>query len=237
MLHGGGMEIIMKRPIIGVTTTIEDSRWFTINNTYLDAIYKAGGLAVILPYTTEEEKFEEYADTFDGFLFTGGVDIDPKYYGEEKDPKVEEICPERDAFEEQLFGKCYPTNKPILGICRGEQVINVFLGGTLHQHIDGHVQKEHREVRTHGVNLVEGGYLHQLLNKDKLMVNSFHHQCVKQLADGLVADAYNEEGYLEAFYAKEHPFCVCVQWHPESYHRLDETSSKIFDAFIDACKK
>lgn len=227
----------MRRPIIGVSTTVEDARWLTINNAYLDAIYKAGGVGVILTYTTEKEIFDEYAEIFDGFLFTGGVDIDPKYYGEEKDPKVVEICPERDAFEEQLFDSCYPTNKPILGICRGEQVINVFLGGTLHQHIDGHVQTEKREERTHNVHLAEGEYLHNLLNRNDIMVNSFHHQCVKQLADGLIADAYNDEGYLEAFHSKEHPFCVCVQWHPESYHRLDETSAKIFKAFVDACRK
>jgi len=225
-----------KRPLIGIATTIEDARWLTINNAYLDAVYCAGGLGVILTYTTLQENFEEYAEMFDGFLFTGGVDIDPKYYGEEKHPKVVEICPERDEFEEALFKTVFPTGKPILGICRGEQVINVFLGGSLEQHIDNHSQSESREVRTHEVDLVEGGYLADLLGASVIRTNSFHHQCVKKLADGLVCDGYNKEGYIEAYHHSEHPFCVCVQWHPESYHRLDKTSSDIFSAFVSACK-
>jgi putative glutamine amidotransferase len=174
----------------------------------------------------------------DGFLFCGGEDIDPKYYGEEKSRLLGNICSVRDEYEEKMFAAAYKTGKPILGICRGMQVINVFLGGSLHQHVDGHKQAESRDARTHTVELCESGVLRKILGESAIAVNSFHHQIVKRLAADLICNATStNDGYIEAFHHKEHPFLLGVQWHPECYFELSETSSKIFDEFIKACGK
>ena len=227
----------MNRPSIALmVSTADQDTMMAVNKDYLNAIWNAGGIGVVLPYTEDREQLKEFAENFDGFLFCGGVDIDPSYYGEEIKPETKYICSIRDSFEYAMFHECFPTNKPILGICRGEQVINVFLGGTLHQHIDGHVQAEARHKQTHRVTVNKGSMLHRLLAKEEIMTNSFHHQCVKKLGKGLICDAVSEDGYIEAYHSDEHPFCLGVQWHPESYHKTCETSSKIFAAFINACK-
>ena len=127
------------RPLIGVSPSSVGGRP-TVSGLYLDAIWRAGGLGVMLPYTNDPARWDAYASLFDGFLFTGGVDIDPARYGERVMHERVEIDPARDEFEAGLFAAAYPTGKPVLGVCRGVQVINVFLGGSLHQHIDGHSQ-------------------------------------------------------------------------------------------------
>jgi len=124
-----------------------------------------------------------------------------------------------------------------LGICRGEQAINVFLGRTLHQHIDGHRQTKERSVREQLTRLVENGFLHKTIGEIEISTNSFHHQVVDTLGKGLVCEAYSSDGYIEAIRSTEHNFCLGVQWHPENYHYTDETSLKIFRAFIKACEK
>ena len=225
----------MNRPLIALMVSLEDGL-MAVNRTYLNAVWHSGGCAVALPYTDDEEKINQFVEEFDGFLFTGGDDIDPAYYGQEKHPKTENICSERDAFEQKMFHAAYKTGKPILGICRGEQVINVFLGGDLTQHIEGHVQTARRAVREQAVDLVENGMLHNILGQTKIYTNSFHHQVVNKLADRLICDGYSFDGYIEAYHDPEHPFLLGVQWHPEGYFDIDETSSKIFDAFVEACK-
>ncbi len=209
-----------------------------VNRDYLNAVLKAGGIPSLLPYTEDEEMIASFASEFDGFLFCGGVDIDPKYYGEEMSPEIENICSERDSFEEKMFNAVYKTGKPILGICRGEQVINVFRGGTLYQHIEGHRQgaPHSRTDCPQRISLSEWGMLSSLLEKKETMVNSFHHQCVKCLAPGLLPDAYAEDGYIEAFHDPAHRFLLCVQWHPEIPYTRNEDSQRIFAAFIDNCR-
>ncbi len=225
------------RPLIGIAPSHNGERP-TVSHRYLDSIWRAGGLGVILAYTEDEEKLAEYAAIFDGFLFSGGVDVDPVLYGEEKKFDSVEIDPARDRFEAGLFRAIYPTNKPILGICRGIQSVNVFLGGTLHQHLDGHSQEEGGETRTHPIAVKEGSMLHRIAGKTELWVNSFHHQAVKDLAPSLVADAQSPDGFLEAAHSPTHPFLFCTQFHPEIYNNLpdDDHSKYIFEAFIEACK-
>ncbi len=227
----------IRRPLIGIAPSHEGERP-TVSARYLDSVWRAGGVAVILSYTVDPQKIAEYAAIFDGFLFSGGVDLDPAMYGEEKQSDSVEIDPDRDAFEEALFRAVYPTQKPILGICRGIQGINVWLGGTLHQHIEGHRQDISGEERPQSVTVLAGGMLHRLCGKEHISVNTFHHQAIKTLAPGLVCDAMSEEGYVEAAHAPEHPFLFCVQFHPEIYnHREDDDHSRsIFKAFIDACR-
>ncbi len=224
----------MKRANIALASSISDGM-VSVRDTYLNSIWREGAIPTLLQPRADEEYVSRAAEDFDGFVFCGGDDIDPKYYGEEN-VASKNICSVRDEFERMLFEAVYKTGKPILGICRGMQVINVFLGGSLHQHIDGHVQEEHRAVRTHSVSLTEGAMLAEILGEENIDVNSFHHQVVKVLADGLAVDAVSSDGYLEACHAVGHPFLLCVQWHPESYYDDCETSRKIFKAFVEACE-
>ncbi len=224
------------RPLIGIAPSHNADLHFT-RARYMDSIWRAGGLGVILPYTTDKARLAEYAALFDGFLFSGGVDVNPSLYGEEKQFDSVEIDDERDAFEQALFAAVYPTGRPILGICRGIQSVNVFLGGTLHQHIDGH-QQTGGEDREHTISVIEGSMLHRISGKTELKVNTFHHQAVKTPAPGLLVDAVSEDGTIEALHSPTHPFLFCVQFHPEIYNAFpdDDHSRAIFRAFVEACK-
>ena len=222
------------RPLIGVSPSCVGGRP-TVSGLYLDAIWRAGGLGVMLPYTDEPARWGAYASLFDGFLFSGGVDIDPTRYGEIALPCVE-IDPARDVFEAGLFAAAYPTGKPILGICRGVQVINVFLGGSLYQHVEGHAQSAPGEVREQAVTVEKGSLLWQICGKKSLMVNSFHHQAVRAVAPALSVAARPADGGIEALWAPAHPFLLGVQFHPEIYAGLpdDDHAAAIFAAFLGA---
>ena len=225
----------MNEVIIALASNVSDGM-VSVRDTYLNSVWKSGGVPVLLQPRSDTEYVSQVASKFDGFVFCGGEDIDPKYYGEEN-VASKNICSVRDEFEEALFKAVYKTGKPILGICRGMQVINVFLGGSLHQHIDGHVQDEHRSVRTHSVSIQSDSTLAKILGEENIDVNSFHHQVVKKLADTLTVDAVNGDGYIEACHAVGQRFLLCVQWHPESYYDHCDTSRKIFEAFIKACEE
>ncbi len=225
------------RPLIGLVSTRDGERKI-MSQRYMDAIWHAGGLPVVLAYTTDTERLSEYARIFDGFLFSGGVDVNPVKYGEEKKFDSVEIDDVRDEFEEALFKAVYPTGKPILGICRGIQSINVWLGGTLHQHLDGHDQNVSAEERTHSISIYEGSMLHRICGKTEIMVNTFHHQAVKNPAPALTVDAVGPEGYIEAAHEEGHRFLLGVQFHPEYYWQKedDDHSAAIFGAFVKACR-
>ena len=230
-------QITIYRPLVGIVPS-RDGEKAMMAQRYMDAVWYAGGLPVVLGYTTDPNKLEEYATIFDGFLFSGGVDVDPAYYGEEKQFDSVEIDEQRDAFEKGLFKAVYPTKKPILGICRGIQSINVWLGGTLHQHLDGHRQNVGAEERTHEINIYEGSMFHKLCRKTAVMVNTFHHQAIKVPASCLTVDAVSPDGIIEAVHEEGHPFLFAIQSHPEFYYSKedDDHSLAIFTAFINACK-
>ena len=231
------MNQTLKRPMIGVVSS-RDGEKMMMAQRYMDAVWYAGGLPVVLSYTTDPAKLAEYACIFDGFLFSGGVDVNPVKYGEEKQFDSVEIDEVRDAFEEALFKTIYPTEKPILGICRGIQSINVWLGGTLHQHLDGHRQTEPADQPVHEILIKEGSMLHALCGKTSVMVNTFHHQAVKTLAPALTVDALSPDGFIEAAHEEGHRFLFAMQSHPEFYYKKDgdDHSLAIFTAFINACK-
>ena len=230
-------QINTSRPLVGVVPSRDGERVSTPQR-YLDAVWYAGGFPVILAYTTDPDKLAEYAATMDGFLFSGGVDVNPVYYGEEKQFDSVEIDEQRDAFEEGLFRAIYPTKKPILGICRGIQSINVWLGGTLHQHLDGHRQNVGADQRTHEILIHEGSMLYRLCGKTSVMVNTFHHQAIKTSAPSLTVDAVSPDGFIEAAHEEGHPFLFAIQSHPEFYYSKedDDHSLSIFTAFVEACK-
>ena len=225
-----------KRPLIGLVSS-RDGEKMMMAQRYMDAVWYAGGLPVVLAYTTDPEKLAEYAQIFDGFLFSGGVDVNPEKYREEKQFDSVEIDTVRDEFEEALFRAIYPTGKPILGICRGIQSINVWMGGTLYQHLDGHRQDQPADLTTHEILIKEGSMLHALCGKTSVMVNTFHHQAIKTPAPALTVDALSPDGYIEAVHEEGHRFLFAMQSHPEFYYSKagDDHSLAIFKAFVAAC--
>lgn len=175
---------------------------------------------------------EEAALTCDGLLLPGGADVNPKLYHQEPDPSVTEFFDEIDDLDIRLIHAFMQQNKPILGICRGIQIINVAFGGTLVQDIPNHNQDTDRHQMSHSVSISKDSELYNLLG-DSLQVNSLHHQIIDQLGEGLKASAYSPEGYIEAI---EHPNILAVQWHPEALTNECE-HLKLFEVFIQKCKQ
>ncbi len=226
----------MQRPIIGITSSKTAEGKIAMSQNYLNSIWEAGAIGVFLAYTQDEEKLAEYAQVFDGFLFAGGDDMDPTLYGEQKMFENVEIDADRDRFELGLYKYVKQTGKPILGICRGIQVLNVAEGGTLYQHIEGHRQTEPGTVTEQKVLVKQGSMLYDLIGEGEIMVNSFHHQNIKDLAPSLCADAESEDGYIEAAHMPGHTFLFAVQWHPEIYRKSSPAMQKVFSAFADAAR-
>ena len=212
-------------PSSGVTPLWDSERkslWMMPD--YLDGIKAAGGVPVILPIEMSEEDADRIIEACDGFLFTGGQDV--------------ASCPERDNPETLLLSKALQADKPILGICRGLQFLNAFLGGTLWQDLPSEHPSEivHRQAKpygnpTHKVTL--SGELRVLLDKDILEVNTLHHQAIKDLADGLTTMAVAPDGIIEAVMMKNKRFVWAVQWHPEYMFTTDKNSMKIFKYFVN----
>ncbi len=221
------------KPLIGITPQYEIEReraW--IRSSYTGAVIRAGGIPVILDqYPDGKETIEALLPRLDGILFTGGVDLNPKLYGEEIDPKCGEIADVRDAFEQKLMEVVEQYDIPVFGICRGIQSLNVLCGGSLHQHIDNH-----QSVR-HDVEITEGTRLHAIIGKTKINANSFHHQCVKVPAPGLIVTAHAGDGTIEAIERPGERFFVGVQWHPELLSAEEGDHHALFCAFIGAAKE
>ena len=231
------------RPIIGITPEIAENGNISLRYAYTHAIEAAGGIPLLLPYTEDEALLEELTNVCHGFCFSGGEDIDPVRYGEEKLPECGEIAHRRDTFELRLFEKVLPTEKPILGICRGCQVINVALGGTLWQDLPSqipsdihHKQLEGQFEHSHRVELLPGSPLAAITEKTRITANSFHHQAIKVPGNGLQIIARADDGIIEAAYLPEHRYLLAVQWHPERLCGIDADARALFRSFIDACK-
>ncbi len=227
----------MRSPNIALSATLSDDGCVSVNEGYLKSVFECGGIPALLYPCVDKEYIKRVIERFDGFLFCGGGDIDPRYYGERKDQSVKNICSLRDEFECLLFDSVYKSGKPIMGICRGMQIINVFLGGSLHRHIDGHMQIEDKKTRTHYVYFQDESILSNITSLNRVKVNSFHHQAVMSLADVLSIDALSDDGYIEAFHQKGHKFLLCVQWHPEACYDDDQSSRMLFEAFLGACER
>lgn len=233
------------RPLIGITPGYagDRDRIYTARG-YVEGVNNAGGLAVLLPLELENEMLEEVLDRFDGFLLAGGADIDARYFGEENRKFNGEISPHRDALEIKLAKAVIERDKPLLAICRGVQILNVALGGTLYQDI--HFQIKERELLkhwqeapdwypVHDVKLSRDTKLRSFFRKESLGVNSFHHQAVKDAGKGLKITAASSDGIIEALEHESHRFAVGVQWHPELMWREDREHLKLFEAFVRAC--
>lgn len=177
----------------------------------------------------------------DGLLLPGGADVDPKLYGAICCPECGKANEIRDTAELKMLEAFLPTNKPILCICRGVQVLNVYFGGTLHQDLKKLQVCRHRDFRSrrkgiHPVKLLPRTKLGKILGEEILTVNSIHHQAVDQVGLGLNISAVSADGFVEGMEVYLHPFCIGVQWHPEHMAKDDPKQQKLFDAFIAACK-
>ncbi len=226
------------RPVIGITSSMSDT-FVRMRRNYFDAIVDAGGIPVFMPHNGGPEDAAKFLEFCDGVLFAGGDDVDPKHYGEEIAFDSVETTPLRDDFELALADLLKKTDKPILGICRGAQLLNVAFGGSLYQHIDGHRQDERGAVNLRTAKVEAGSFLHSIVGEDEIKTNSFHHQAVKAVAPGFIASARADDGTVEAIEPAEKTdrFFLAVQWHPEYLFKHDAPAKKIFGAFVEAAKK
>jgi putative glutamine amidotransferase len=238
------------RPLIGIPSIpvqrVGTSRpYFGLGKSYLQAVERAGGIPLMISPLADPEALEALCTRIDGLLLPGGGDIDPRYYGEEQLPVCGEPEPERDTLELPLARLAVECGLPILGICRGIQLLNVALGGTLYQDIIAqrpaappHVTHDYegaRDVAAHSISIQPGSLLERIIGAQEHPVNSFHHQAVKDLGAGLEIIAWSEDGIPEAMVLPGHPFALAVQFHPEELVFVDAGSQRIFDAFVAAC--
>ncbi len=234
------------KPVIGLFSKIDNEEYKSVllpENA--EAIEVAGGLPILLPMVEDDSTIDSFIELCDGFFFTGGFDISPERYGEQIKPTCGEIELKRDELEFRALDKIIKTGKPILGVCRGMQLINAYLGGTLYQDIPterpseiNHRQpREDRYVITHDILVEDNTPLKEIVKVDRIKGNTFHHQCIKTLGEGLKLSATADDGIVEGYFHATHPYLVGYQWHPERLVKLDDNNLKIFKSFISACKK
>ena len=230
------------RPLIAITPNFKDGL-VSVDYSYVKAIEEVGGTPFILPITKEKENIVKLIEICNGLLMTGGGDIAPKYYGEELHPKADEPCPIRDEFDFFCFKTAYALKKPIFAICRGIQLVNVALGGTLYQDLPSQFESSvsHRQTQakfepSHSVSVEIGTPLYSLIGERKMVANSFHHQAIKRLADELESMAVANDGVIEAVYSKGEGYLRGYQWHPERLCGYDEDNRKLFEEFVKTCK-
>ena len=235
----------MNKPLIGITPLIDKKlNSYCMIPGYMDACVKAGGLPMMLPFMINREDVKDLVSTLDGIVLTGGPDVPPSLYGEEKKETCGNQCPERDELEKMFIDEALLQEKPILAICRGFQYLNVLLGGSLYQDIPteyktelNHCQEPPYDIAIHRVTLPEGSPLRNLLQKEEMLVNSYHHQAIKKLGEGLKSMGESTDGIIEAFYMPERNFVWGVQWHPEFIYKAHDDHEKIFQAFIESMRK
>lgn len=237
----------MLKPLIGITTSRLNRNSqppaFGTNIAYIEAIADAGGIPVLIPSNLTPGDLDNLLPKLAGILFTGGSDIAPQRYGNPPHPKVAGVDSDRDRVEIQLVQGVISLGKPFLGICRGCQVINVALGGTLYEDLSdqhpGYFQHDYhnrpRNYLAHPVMLASNSRLAGILTENPSQVNSLHHQGLKRLASDLKSVAYSPDDLVEAVELPSHAFGLAVQWHPEELQN-HEPMRKLFQAFIQACQ-
>jgi len=230
----------MKIPMILSYKTLTKSG--EINQAYSNAIQQSGG---ILKMIDKKEDIDKYFDDVSGVLLPGGADINPFLYKEEKRDNTQKSNNMRDEFEIYLIKKAIEKNLPILGVCRGIQILNVYFGGTLYQDLkidmknsikhDCHADGP-RSLLSHKVSILEDSLLYRILGTSDIEVNSLHHQGIKNIGDGLVEVSFSSDGLIEAIEKPDYKYLVGVQWHPEEL--LDNTKWKnFFDNYIRVCSR
>jgi putative glutamine amidotransferase len=251
-------QVTNKRPpIIGITCRddrpMQDQHAprFGQSQAYVHALTRAGAAPLLVPNLTDKTLLRTLYELLDGLLLAGGEDVDPAYYGEPRHEKCGPVSPERDKAELALTRWAMEDGKPLLAICRGIQVLNVALGGSLYQDIQAQIQggDKHdyrypgypRNRLSHTVTVAPQMHLAHILgllnSPDPLYwVNSSHHQAIKDVAPGLTVAACAPDGIIEAVEAEAHPFAIGVQWHPEELADNDVQAQRIFDALVEAVR-
>ena len=237
----------MKTPLIGITIDEENKNtyskypWYAIRKNYSESVQKAGGICIFLPNNLNA--IDQYLKLIDGLVVTGGdFDIDPQIYGENITSTFVNTKSSRTEFEFKITNNALKKEIPILGICGGQQLINVVLGGTLIQHIPdvldsniNHEQTNPRNQASHYVSIKTNTKLFKIVKSTKMFVNSAHHQAVDKLGKGLIASAFSNDGIIECIESKNLPYCIGIQWHPEFL--IDKHDFKIFKSFVNCAKK
>lgn len=236
-----------KKPIIGIVLDYETKNesqggysnhpWYALRIHYANCVGNNGGVPILIPY--QKDLIHEYLNLCDGFIFPGGeYDIDPAYYGKDLDPKTELSTDERTNFEIDLIKRVMAANKPLLGICAGEQLLNVVLGGTLYQDISTCINTdiEHKpggdtSLERHYIDIAKDSLLYKIVGKERYKVNTHHHQAVHDLGKDLRVSALATDGVIEAIEHTKLKFCLGVEWHPE--FETNEDDSKIIRALIE----
>lgn len=239
----------MTRPVIGIScstlvlTGMRGVPRFALSEFYVRCVLDAGGLPLLLP-NIGPELAASYLSRIDALLLSGGLDVDPEYYDEEPKPLLGNIDQVRDRYELALARGAHAAGMPLLAICRGVQILNVAFGGNLIQDIPSEVKDPvkheqnalRQDALSHHVSLVPGTRIHGMAGgMDQIRVNSFHHQSVKDPAEGFEVTARTRDGVVEALEDPQHPFCLGVQWHPERLPENDFTRS-IFQHFVEAAR-
>ncbi|OLS03749.1 gamma-glutamyl-gamma-aminobutyrate hydrolase family protein [Tissierella creatinophila] len=236
------------KPIIGLTSQSEEIKGTKLNKlkyTYINAVEAAGAIPIVLPNLKDIEDMESILERVDGVIFTGGEDISPLLFDEEPMRDTIDISYERDRMEMALFKAAYKKGTPILGICRGLQLINVSLGGTLYQDIPSQIENSHGHMSSydikggyHSISIFKNTLLFDIFKEEKIFVNSQHHQSIKDLAKGLKINSIASDGVIEGIELENHEnFLLGVQFHPECMAFSDEKFLKIFSYFIKNCSK
>lgn len=223
--------IAMPRMSIDPEPTVAQSK-------YIESLARAGAGMRWVELNDPEQAVQD-ALTCDGLLLPGGGDMDPKFYGQERIPACGEPNLLRDAAEPLLLRAFLAADKPVLGICRGIQVMNAVLGGDLYQDIKPFEHLPHNDhwAKVHTVTVRRGTLLSRILGQDTVLVNSQHHQAVDRVAPGFTLAALSEDGIVEAIEKPDARFCLGVQWHPEWLSDADPAMQGLFDAFVNACSK
>ena len=239
----------MPKPLIGITTyngtSVAGLPIVAVQHNYINAIRAAGGIPLLLPNQLVEGEWWEAYRHLNGILFTGGGDIRTDLFNGSPHPKVGEVDDERDSLELPMMRLAVKEGKPFMGICRGCQVMNVALGGTLYTHIpdqlEGAVRHDWnpyipRNHLAHPVQIAEDSRIGEIMGEPMLRVNSLHHQGIKDLAPALKAVGFAPDGLIEAAELPDHPFGLAVQWHPE-WLTDQEPTRRLFHAFVESARK
>lgn len=233
------------KPVIGLIPLYDDEKdsyWMLPG--YMQLLELCGALPIMLPLTNDKSALEQAFSLCDGLLLTGGHDVDPHIYGEVPSDRCGALCTARDEMESILFELALRDDKPVLGICRGIQFMNAYLGGTLYQDlnteyrgvsscVDHHMAPPYDRA-VHKVMVKEGTMLADLIGAGEHGVNSYHHQAIKDVADCVEIMAVSLDGLPEALWVKNKRFMLGVQWHPEFSYAVNPDSQKIAQAFVDA---
>lgn len=232
--------VITTKPVIAIPQMGNDLFRKYMKSKYVNSLERAGALVRWIELDDVEKASRQALDC-DGLLLPGGADVNPVMYGEEKSEKCGKPNETRDKAEPKILQKFIDAEKPVLAICRGIQILNVTMDGTLFQDIKAEQKCKHMDFLSrarsiHSVSVEKDSVLYGILKTETAMVNSMHHQAINKIGENLKVAAKSEDGYVEALELENHPFCVGVQWHPEHMSKKSAEQRKIFTAFVEACK-